>query len=128
MSKTTSPTDTRVLYNDTCPVCRFEIEGYARRAALNKLPIRFDRIGAAAEWGLSADQAARRLHVIHYGRLLSGIPAFIALWSEMPRWRWVSRLVALPVIHGAACWVYDRVLAPILYRSHLRRQRLTPTK
>lgn len=116
---------TQVLYNETCPVCRFEIDGYRRRAALDNLPIRFDRIGAAADWGLTADAAARRLHVIHKGRLLSGIPAFVALWSEMPRWHWAARLVGLPGIHGAAVLVYDQVMAPILYRAHLRRQRVS---
>ncbi len=119
------PSDTRVLYNDTCPVCRFEIDGYRHRAALDNLPIRFDRIVAAADWGLTADAAARRLHVIHKGRLLSGIPAFVALWSEMPRWHWAARLVGLPGINGAAALIYDHLLAPVLYRAHLRRQRVS---
>ena len=34
--------ETRVLYNDTCPVCRFEIDAYRRRALADRLPIRFD--------------------------------------------------------------------------------------
>lgn len=128
MTDSPNPTDTRVLYNETCPVCRFEIDGYRRSAAKDNLPIRFDGMGAAADWGLTPDQAARRLHVIHQGQLLSGIPAFLALWSAMPRWRWLARLVAVPGIHGASCLIYDHVMAPILYRAHLRRQGLNPTK
>ena len=124
MTQDTLTTDTRVLYNDTCPVCRFEIDSYRRLAELENLPIRFDRLGAAGDRGLTAELAARRLHVIHKGRLLSGIPAFTALWTEMPRWRWLARLVAVPGINQIACAVYDHVLAPVLYRAHVRRQRM----
>ena len=122
MAQDTLTTDTRVLYNDTCPVCRFEIDSYRRLAAADNLPIRFDRLADAVAWGLTPDQAAARLHVIHRGQLLSGIPAFIALWSAIPQWGWMARLVALPGVNGAACFIYDRVLAPRLYHAHLRRQ------
>lgn len=122
------PTDTRVLYTETCPVCRFEIDGYRMRAAMDDLPVWFDGMDGAADWGLTPDQAARRLHVIHRGRLLSGIPAFIALWSERPCWQWVARAVALPGLHGRACLVYDHGLAPILFGAHLRRQFLSRSK
>lgn len=115
--------DTRVLYNETCPVCRFEIDSYARRAAASGLPIRFDGLDHADNWGLTPDQAARRLHVLHKGQLLSGIPAFQALWRELPHMRWLARATALPLIHPLACFAYDRILAPVIYRAHLRRQR-----
>ncbi len=111
--------ETRVLYNDTCPVCRFEIDNYAKYAA--NLPIRFETLSQAAVWGLTPDQAARQLHVIHKGKLLSGIPAFQALWGEMPRWRWLAWLTSLPVIQPLTCLLYDRIAAPLLYRSHRRR-------
>jgi hypothetical protein len=35
--------ETRVLFNDSCPVCRFEIDAYRRRAMAEGLPIRFTR-------------------------------------------------------------------------------------
>lgn len=117
--------DTRVLYNETCPVCRFEIQSYARRAKADGLPIRFDGLENAAAWGLTADQAARRLHVLHRGQLFAGIPAFQVLWRELPHMRWLARLTALPVVHQIACASYDYLLAPVIYRAHLRRQRLS---
>lgn len=115
--------ETRVLYNDTCPVCRFEIDAYRRRAQAEGLPIRFDALDRAGDWGLTPDQAARSLHVWHDGRVLSGMAAFRALWSAMPRWRWLARMTGLPVIRPLANLVYDRIAAPLLYRAHLRRQR-----
>ena len=116
---------TSVLYNAQCPVCNFEISHYATYAAQNALPIRFDDLNsdALAQWDLTADAAARRLYVAHDGELTSGIPAFIILWNQMPRYRWLARVVNLPGIHWIASSAYDRVLAPLIYRWHLRRQR-----
>ncbi len=115
--------DTRVLFNESCPVCRFEMHSYRRRATQSDLPIRFEDITQAEAWGLTQDQAARRLYVIHRGALLSGLPAMQALWSELPGWRWLARLTSLPGLRAVTAFAYDRVAAPLLYRSHLRRQR-----
>ncbi|MFN4204266.1 MAG: thiol-disulfide oxidoreductase DCC family protein [Tabrizicola sp.] len=115
--------ETRVLYNDTCPVCRFEIDAYRRRASADGLSIRFDPLDRAEDWGLTPDEAARQLHVWRAGRILSGMAAFRALWSSMPRWRWLAWLTGWPPVRPMADLVYERIAAPILYRAHLRRQR-----
>lgn len=116
---------TFVLFNANCPVCNFEIQHYARYAGDKNLPIRFDDLNsdARAQWGLDADTAARRLYVLHEGQLTSGIPAFLVLWAQMPRYRWLARVVGLPVIRQVASVIYDHMLAPVIYRWHLRRLR-----
>ena len=116
---------TAVLFNANCPVCSFEIGHYARYCRDAGLPIRFDDLNsdARAAWGIDADTAARRLYVLHEGRLTSGIPAFLVLWAQMPRYRWLGRVVGLPGVRQAASALYDHVLAPLIYRWHLRRLR-----
>ncbi|MGB3408366.1 MAG: DUF393 domain-containing protein [Jannaschia sp.] len=114
---------TRVLYNADCPVCSFEIDHYRARTARDGLPLRFDDLNGPelATWGIDADQAARRLHVLHHGEVLSGMPAFRVLWDQMPHMRWAARVAAFPGLRQGLEWLYDRVGAPLLYRSHLRR-------
>ena len=116
--------ETAVLYNAACPICNFEIRHYARYSGDAGLPIRFDDLNmdARAQWGLDADTAARRLYVLHDGKLTSGIAAFLVLWSQMPRYRWLAKSVGLPGIRPIASAAYDHVLAPMIYRWHLRRQ------
>lgn len=114
--------DTRILYNDTCPLCRFEIDHYRAAATRDSAPLRFDPLKDAALWGLTEDQAARRLHVMQDGRLLSGLAAFRAIWATLPRWRWLARVTGWPVIRPVVTVLYDRIAAPLLYRAHLRRQ------
>ena len=115
--------NTRVLYNADCPVCRFEIDHYADYSKARSLPLRFEDLNTTdlAHWGISRDQAAGRLYLQRDGELLSGIPAFLVLWSEMPRYRWLARIVGLPGIRQCAMLVYDIILAPLIYRWHLRR-------
>ena len=121
----TQDQNTAVLFNANCPVCNFEIQHYVSYADKNGLPIRFDDLNsdALARWDLTADQAARRLYVAHDGALSSGIDAFIILWRQMPRYRWLARIVALPGEKQVAAVLYDYVAAPLIYRWHLRRQR-----
>ena len=116
--------ETKILYNADCPVCRFEIDHYASYSADRGLALRFDDLNSCDlnGWGLSSDQAAKRLYVRKSDQLYSGIPAFLVLWQDMPRYRFLARLIGLPIIKQAASAIYDYVLAPIIYRWHLRRQ------
>lgn len=116
--------DTTVIYNGSCPICSREIGVYRRRAEEAGLPLDFRDLNETdlADWGLTPDLAARRLYVVKDGALVSGVPAFAILWAQMPGFRWLARLVRLPGVRGLAALVYDRVLAPVLYRMHLRRE------
>ena len=118
-------TQTAVLYNANCPVCNFEIQHYARYAGEAGLPIRFDDLNSEArlQWGLEADAAAKRLYVLHDGALSSGIPGFLVLWAQMPRYRRLAWFVGLLGVFQIACLIYDHALAPLIYRLHLRRLR-----
>jgi predicted DCC family thiol-disulfide oxidoreductase YuxK len=115
-----------VLYNGQCPICAPEVAVYARDAQAVGADMAFTDLNQTdlTAWGLDADSAARRLHLRDSdGHVLAGVPAFIALWSAIPRWRWLARLVALPVIRTIAGLVYDHILAPVLYTLHKRRKR-----
>lgn len=113
--------DIRVVYNEEFPVCRFEIDHYRKIAARDGLPLRFDGLSADLPAGLTPDAAARRLHVMHQGQILSGIPAFVVLWRVLPRYRLLARIVSLPLVRHVATLAYDHIAAPLLYRAHLRR-------
>lgn len=124
MSRTETATPLDVLYNGRCPICSREIAAYRRYSEARGLGIRFTDISAAdlAALGLTHDAAAKRLHVIDDGKLLSGVPAFGRLWRAMPRMAWAGRMVETPVLGAVAGVIYNRVLAPILYAMHRRRE------
>ena len=115
---------TEILYNGRCPICSAEIDHYKARAAATGADLQFTDLNTAAldSWGISPDQATRRLHARRDGDILSGFDAFLLIWQALPRWRWLARVVALPGLRHVVALVYDRVAAPILYRLHLRRE------
>lgn len=119
--------ETKVLYNAECPVCRFEIHHYRDYTLEEGLPIKFDDLNGPDRdaWGIDEDTAARRLFVQKDGVLLSGVPAFIALWQDMPKYKRLAQFAGLPVIKQIASAIYDYALAPAIYASHIRRRRRT---
>ena len=117
--------ETKVIYNAECPVCSREIGSYKRYADERALPLRFEALQATdlAALGLTADDAARQLHVLKDGELLRGVPAFSALWCEMPRFAWLGRLIMRPWVRPLVEIIYRWVLAPALYGLHRMRNR-----
>lgn len=115
-----------VLYNGQCPICSTEIEHYRAQAEAVGADIRFTDLNNADldTWGLDADSAARRLHVRDgSGAPVAGLQAFVALWQDLPRLRWLARLLSRPIFRGIAEMIYERLAAPLLFWMHTRRQR-----
>ena len=116
-----------VFYNGACPICLKEIEHYRHLDDSGGQALEFADI-SVPEQGLSKlclseDEAKRRLHVLDAdGRLLSGIPAFAAIWECLPRYRWLSSLTRLPVLRSILPWLYEPI-AFGLYHLDKRRQR-----
>jgi len=115
--------ETRVIFNETCPICSREVASYARYSEARALPLRFDGLSESdlTELGLTRDAAARRLHVVKDGTLHAGVPAFLILWEEMPRYRFLARIIGTPGIRQMADLVYEYLLAPLLFAMHKRR-------
>lgn len=116
--------DLTVIYNDTCPICAREVNAYRTVTQRDGIAVAYAGLSQCdlAQFGLSPDDAARRFHVMKDGVVHSGMPAFALLWETMPRMRWLGRLVSLPVVRWGAAVVYDRVLAPMLFALHKRRE------
>lgn len=89
-----------VYYDGACPVCSREIALYQRLS--DGAPDRpaFENImaeGAALPDGVSRDEALARFHVrLGSGAVVSGAPAFIALWRATPRFRLLGRIASVP--------------------------------
>ena len=114
---------TRVLFNEDCPICSAEICHYRKYAETNGIELHFDELGETdlSLYGVSKDQGAKRLHVISDGKVIHGLPAFQKLWTQMPRYKLLAIVTNFPIIREISRLIYDKILAPILYKSHLKR-------
>lgn len=92
-------TEATVFFDGSCPLCRAEIAHYRRGAGAERVAfVDASRAGAADRLGpdLSREAALRRFHLRDRdGRLVSGAAAFARLWSFLPGWRWLGRVVEL---------------------------------
>jgi predicted DCC family thiol-disulfide oxidoreductase YuxK len=92
-----------VYFDGSCALCRAEIGYYRRNDHAGALCfIDVSQTGAALPDGVSQWRAMERLHVrVENAQVLSGAAAFVALWAQLPGWRWAARAAALPLALAA---------------------------
>lgn len=117
--ETSDSAPAKVYFNGDCPVCRTEMTHYARLCAQSQASFRFlDSMQSPDEFlecGLRREHLERRVYLRDAGgRILSGMTALIYLWSRMPGYRWLSRVLGLPVIRTLSDLLYDHAVAPSL--------------
>jgi predicted DCC family thiol-disulfide oxidoreductase YuxK len=117
-----------VYYNGACPICGAEIDHYQKLAAASDAPLAWVDISrepsALVAHGIDGEGAKRRLYATGAdGRLTGGVEAFAQLWERLPRYRWLGRLARLRLVRPLAEALYERILAPGLYRYNRRRER-----
>ena len=85
-----------VYYDGACPLCTKEIETYRKATGADQLAW----VDAANSdqrvlgQDLDSQTALARMHVRdEEGKLISGAAAFAAIWSRLPKTRWLGRLM-----------------------------------
>tara|TARA_B100000902_G_C26777317_1_gene653333 strand:+ start:228 stop:587 length:360 start_codon:yes stop_codon:yes gene_type:complete len=81
---------TKVLYNRSCNICKSEIDHYQK---LNSNDLIFVNIVNNKKVQIltskSYEQLIRRLHIIKNGEVISGAEAFLEIWKNIPRYRFL---------------------------------------
>jgi uncharacterized protein len=116
-----------VYYNGACPVCRTEMNHYARRCETAAVPVTFIdssiRHGDLAEYGLRREHLERRVYLRSAnGKILSGVAALASLWAQTPGYRWLSKVVSLPIMRSIAEVLYDHIAVPVLVAAEKWRR------
>ena len=104
----------KVYFNNSCSVCRFEINHYKKISEnIQWIDIASEK-KASKDTRLSSKSLLRRLHVIKNHKLYKGIDAFILVWSDIPRYKLLGKLIKLPLIYHLF-WLLYELLALFLY-------------
>lgn len=103
-----------MFYDGACPLCSREVAHYRRldkRRRIQWLDIsRQPELLSLLEPPVSYAAAMSRLHVRDTeGLLHTGVAAFACLWRELPYYRWLSRVVSIPLLTPLLDAGYDRV-------------------
>ena len=114
MNKQHSEKIPRVYFNNSCSVCRMEINHYKKfNEKLGWIDVTNNK-KAQKETAKSSAELIRRLHVEQDGKIYQGIDAFLIVWSRLPKYRWLYKLVKTPGIYHASYIAYE-CLAYILF-------------
>jgi predicted DCC family thiol-disulfide oxidoreductase YuxK len=115
-----NPVKTVAFFDGGCTLCSREISHYRRLDTAGRIEwIDISRDTNLLEaFGITPDRAMARLHVLHRdGWMATGAYAFAVIWSELPYYRWLSRL-----LYGAGLLhVLERVYVPFT-RWRLQRR------
>jgi len=114
MNKQHSEKIPKVYFNNSCGVCRMEINHYKKfNEKLGWIDVT-KNMEAQKETAKSSAELIRRLHVEQDGKIYQGIDAFLIVWSRLPKYRWLYKLVKTPGIYHASYIAYE-CLAYILF-------------
>ena len=107
----------KVLFNDSCSICSKEINNYkSLENKINWIDINDLEISTKIS-GKSHEDLLRRLHVIKDDKVYSGVSAFIIMWRNIPKYRWIANLVALPGVYQFSLFLYEVVALILFYKN-----------
>ena len=100
----------KVFFNDSCNVCRLEINHYKKIADSNLEWIDITNNDEALKLtSKSQAELLRRLHVIEDGKVIGGAKAFIIIWSKIPKYKFLSKLFSIKPFFLIFHYIYEFV-------------------
>jgi len=100
----------KVFFNNSCNVCRLEINHYKKISDNNLEWIDITNNNDALKiTSKTQEELLRRLHVIDNGRVISGAKAFIIIWSKIPKYKFLSKLFSIKPFFLIFHYLYEFV-------------------
>ena len=98
----------KVYFNNSCSICRFEINHYKKISDSNLEWIDITNNEEALKiTSKSKEELLRRLHVIDNGKVIGGAQAFIIIWSKIPKYKFLSKIFSIKPLYILFHYVYE---------------------
>ena len=100
----------KVFFNNSCSVCRLEINHYKKISESNLEWIDITNNDDALKiTSKTQEELLRRLHVIDNGKVIGGAKAFIIIWSKIPKYKFLSKLFSIKPFFLIFHYLYEFV-------------------
>tara|TARA_B100001029_G_C14903235_1_gene362133 strand:- start:237 stop:587 length:351 start_codon:yes stop_codon:yes gene_type:complete len=111
----------KVFFNNSCSICRFEINHYKKvsDSSLEWIDIT-DNYQALKLTSKNKSELLRRLHVIDNGKVIGGAKAFVIIWSKIPKYKFLAKLVSIKPIFIIFHYVYE-IVAYLLFLKNKKQ-------
>ena len=118
----------KVYFNNSCKICKAEIDLYKKEKIkeIDWIDITNNDL-AEKETSKNSKQLLRRLHVKDEGKILGGAAAFLLLWKKMPKYKFLYNFFRLPIIFHIFSFGYE-LLAYFLYLKNKKQLKKSAEK
>tara|TARA_B100001250_G_C19160852_1_gene512239 strand:- start:105 stop:455 length:351 start_codon:yes stop_codon:yes gene_type:complete len=100
----------KVFFNNSCSICRFEINHYKKNSGNNLQWIDITNNEDALKLtSKSHKELLRRLHVIDEGKVVGGAKAFVIIWSKIPKYKFLHKIFSIKPLFIIFHYVYELV-------------------
>ena len=108
----------KVYFNNSCKICKAEIDLYKKEKIqeIDWIDIT-DNALATRETSKNNKELLRRLHIKEGEKVLEGAEAFLVLWKKIPKYRLLYNILKLPIIFTIFSFFYE-IVAFFLYQKN----------
>ena len=85
----------KVFFNNSCNICKLEIDHYKKNSDEKLEWVDITNNQQAVDLtSKSREELLRRLHVIYNGQVIGGAKAFIIIWSKIPKYNFLAKILS----------------------------------
>ncbi len=100
----------KVFFNNSCNICRMEIDHYKKNSDENLEWVDITNNHQAEELtSKSKEELLRRLHVIENGEVIGGAKAFIIIWTKIPKYNFLAKILSFKPLFILFHYTYEFV-------------------
>ena len=111
----------KVFFNNSCKICRSEINLYKKENIkdIDWIDIT-NNSDAEKETSRNDKELLRRLHVKENGKIIQGAEAFLYVWKKIPKYKFLYKFSKLPIIFSIFKYGYE-IVAFFLYLKNKKQ-------
>ena len=119
----------KVFFNNSCNVCRLEINHYKKISDNNLEWVDITNNQQAVNLtSKSKEELLRRLHVIDNGEVIGGAKAFIIIWSKIPKYNFLAKVLSFKPLFFLFHYAYEFVAYFLFLKNkHQLNEKTKPT-
>jgi predicted DCC family thiol-disulfide oxidoreductase YuxK len=111
----------KVYFNNSCNICRTEINLYKKQNIKDIEWIDItDNESAQTETQKNDKALLRRLHIKDGNKVIGGAEAFLLVWKKIPKYKFLYTFFKLPIIFTLFSYSYE-IIAFFLYLKNKKQ-------
>ena len=119
----------KVFFNNSCNICKIEIDHYKKNSNEDIEWVDITNNQHALDLtSKSKEELLRRLHVIENGEVIGGAKAFIIIWSKIPKYNFLAKILSFKPLFILFHYAYEFVAYFLFLKNkHQLNEKTKPT-